>query len=104
MIVSAGRWGNDGSNGGNCTLNATDQKIEGTITVDDISSLELNLEKSEYTGAINSSGQAGNVSVTLADDSTWELTGDSYISEFNGDTGNIVTNGFHVYVDGKELV
>lgn len=104
MIVSAGRWGNDGSNGGNCTLNATDQKIEGTITVDDISSLELNLEKSEYTGAINSSGQAGNVSVTLADDSTWELTGDSYISEFNGDTENIVTNGFHVYVDGKELV
>jgi len=103
MIVSAGRWGNDGSNGGNCTLNATDQKIEGTITVDDISSLELNLEKSEYTGAINSSGQAGNVSVTLADDSTWELTGDSYISEFNGDTGNIVTNGFHVYVDGKDL-
>ena len=104
LIVSAGRWGKDGSNGGNCVLNATDQLIEGSITVDDISSLELNLDKSEFTGEINSSGQTGTVSVTLGDDSKWILTGDSYISEFDGDTDNIVTNGFHVYVDGKELV
>ena len=85
-------------------LNATDQLIEGSITVDDISSLELNLDKSQFTGEINSSGQKGTVSVTLGDDSKWILTGDSYISEFDGDTDNIVTNGFHVYVDGKELV
>jgi hypothetical protein len=104
LIVSAGRWGKDGSNGGNCVLGATDQLIEGSITVDDISSLELNLDKSEFTGEINSSGQTGTVSVTLGDDSKWVLTGDSYISEFDGDTDNIVTNGFHVYVDGKELV
>lgn len=104
LIVSAGRWGKDGSNGGNCVLGATDQLIEGSITVDDISSLELNLDKSEFTGEINSSGQMGTVSVTLGDDSKWILTGDSYISEFDGDTDNIVTNGFHVYVDGKELV
>ncbi|MBE5826701.1 MAG: hypothetical protein E7307_08695 [Butyrivibrio sp.] len=104
LIVSAGRWGEDGSNGGNCVLNATDQLIEGSITVDDISSLELNLEKTEFTGTINSSGRAGTVSVTLGDDSKWILTGDSYISEFNGDIDNIDTNGFHVYVDGKELV
>ena len=104
LIVSAGRWGKDGSNGGNCVLGATDQLIEGSITVDDISSLELNLDKSEFTGEINSSGQMGTVSVSLGDDSKWVLTGDSYISEFDGDTDNIVTNGFHVYVDGKELV
>lgn len=104
LIVSAGRWGKDGSNGGNCVLGATDQLIEGSITVDDISSLELDLDKSEFTGEINSSGQTGTVSVTLGDDSKWILTGDSYISEFDGDTDNIVTNGFHVYVDGKELV
>jgi len=60
--------------------------------------------QSEFTGEINSSGQTGTVSVTLGDDSKWVLTGDSYISEFDGDTDNIVTNGFHVYVDGKELV
>ena len=85
-------------------LGATDQLIEGSITVDDISSLELNLDKSEFTGEINSSGQTGTVSVTLGEDSKWTLTGDSYISEFDGDTDNIDTNGFHVYVDGKELV
>ena len=104
LIVSAGRWGKDGSNGGNCVLGATDQLIEGNITVDDISSLELNLDKSQFTGEINSSGQTGTASVTLGDDSKWILTGDSYISEFDGDIDNIVTNGFHVYVDGKELV
>ena len=104
LIVSAGRWGKDGSNGGNCVVNVTDQLIEGQITVDDISSLELDLDKSEFTGEINSSGQTGTVSVTLGDDSKWILTGDSYISEFDGDTDNIVTNGFHVYVVGKELV
>ncbi len=104
LIVSAGRWGKDGSNGGECILNAMDQLIEGSITVDDISSLELNLEKTEFTGTVNSSGQAGTVSVTLGSDSKWILTGDSYISEFDGDTDNIDTNGFHVYVNGKELV
>ncbi len=104
LIVSAGRWGKDGSNGGTCVLNAKDQVIEGSITVDDISFLELNLEGAEFTGMVNSSGQAGTVSVTLGSDSKWILTGDSYISEFDGDVDNIETNGFHVYVDGKELV
>ncbi|MCR4834661.1 MAG: hypothetical protein K5900_13960 [Butyrivibrio sp.] len=103
LIVSAGRWGSDGSNGGNCVLNAEEQTIEGTITVDDISSLEMNLEQSDYTGAINSSGQAGTVVVNLSDDSSWTLTADSYISEFEGDLDNVNTNGYHLYVDGVEV-
>ncbi|MBQ7429108.1 MAG: hypothetical protein IJV29_05530 [Butyrivibrio sp.] len=103
LIVSAGRWGSDGSNGGNCVLNAEEQTIEGTITVDNISSLEMNLEQSDYTGAINSSGQAGTVVVNLSDDSTWTLTADSYISEFEGDLDNVDTNGYHLYVDGVEV-
>jgi hypothetical protein len=103
LIVSAGRWGSDGSNGGNCVLNAEEQTIEGTITVDDISSLEMNLEQSDYAGAINSSGQAGTVVVNLSDDSTWTLTADSYISEFEGNLDNVDTNGYHLYVDGVEV-
>lgn len=103
LIVSAGRWGSDGSNGGNCVLNAEEQTIEGIITVDDISSLEMNLEQSDYTGAINSSGQAGTVVVNLSDDSTWTLTADSYISEFEGNLDNVDTNGYHLYVDGVEV-
>ncbi|MCR5769906.1 MAG: right-handed parallel beta-helix repeat-containing protein [Butyrivibrio sp.] len=104
LIVSAGRWGSDGSNGGTVELNADNQTIEGTITVDEISSLTLNLTGSEFEGSINTDGEAGSVSVTLDDDSKWVLTGDSYITEFDGDTDNIETNGYHVYVNGEELV
>ena len=32
LIVSAGRWGKDEKNGGNCTFNAVKQKLKGTIT------------------------------------------------------------------------
>ena len=104
LIVSSGRWGKDGSNGGECTLNATDQKLEGSITVDDISSLEINLSNSTYEGAINEDGAAGNVTVTLEDDSTWTLTTDSYISDFEGDLDNITANGHHLYVNGKQVI
>ena len=44
LIVSAGRWGKDGKNGGKCTFNAEDQTLEGNITVDSIKRL-LNMLK-----------------------------------------------------------
>lgn len=103
LIASASRWGKDGSNGGNCTLNATGQTLEGSIAVDSISSLALNLASSDYTGAINTDGAAGTVDVTLDGTSTWTLTGDSYISSFAGDAGSIVSNGHTVYVNGAAL-
>ncbi len=103
LIVSEGRWGKDGKNGGNCVFNASEQNLEGSITVDEISTLELNLTGSTYEGAINESGQAGEVSVTLDSSSTWTLTGDSYITSFEGDTSNIVTNGFSLYVNGEKI-
>lgn len=98
LIVSAGRWGKDGSNGGDCTLNAKDQTLTGDILVDTISSLTLNLTGSSYTGAITGEGD---VSVTLDADSVWTLTGDSSISSFTGDPANIVTNGYTIYVGGE---
>ena len=100
LIVSAGRWGKDGKNGGKCVFNAEDQTLEGNITVDSISSLELNLKNSTYKGAIANEGK---VTVTLDSGSKWELTGDSYITEFNGDVSNIISNGYKLYVDGKAL-
>ena len=104
LIVSSGRWGKDGSNGGDCTLNATDQKLEGSITVDEISSLEINLSNSTYEGAINEDGAAGSVTVNLEDGSKWKLTGDSYISELEGDPNSITANGHHLYVNGKQVL
>ena len=44
LIVSAGRWGKDGKNGGKCVFNAEDQTLEGNITVDSIKRL-LNMLK-----------------------------------------------------------
>ncbi len=57
LIVSAGRWGKDGKNGGKCVFNAEDQTLEGNITVDSISSIELNLKNSTYKGAIANEGK-----------------------------------------------
>ena len=100
LIVSKGRWGKDGSNGGSCILNATNQSLSGDIIVDEISSLELNLNSSNYEGTISSNGYTV---VNLDNNSTWSLTGDSYISEFNGDIYSIITNGYTLYVNGIAL-
>ena len=43
------------------------------------------------------------VTVTLESGSTWNLTGDCYIDEFNGDASGIVSNGYTVYVNGNAL-
>ncbi len=104
LIVSSGRWGKDGRNGGDCTLNAENQTLEGTITVDSISTLKLSLTDSCLTGSINETGSAGKVSVSLYGESTWTLTGDSYITSFEGDLAKVITGGYHLYVNGKAVL
>ncbi len=101
LIVSAGRWGKDGRNGGNVTFNAQDQTLNGNITVDDISSLELTLSAAVLTGAVNSENSGAQISVTLDSGSTWILTGDSYITEFEGDLSCVDTNGYQLYINGE---
>lgn len=98
-------WGTKGANGGDVTLSAVSQKINGNILVDEISSLDLNMaDSSELSGAINPDNNGGEVNVTLDDASTWTLTADSYITSFDGDLSNIVSNGCHLYVDGNMAV
>lgn len=97
-------WGTEGENGGDVVLNAEKQQIDGDIIVDEISSLKLSLaDGSTLTGVVNEKGEAGTVEVTLSDDSTWELTGDSYITSFDGNVSNIIGNGYHVYVNGEAI-
>lgn len=97
-------WGTEGSNGGDVTLTADSQKIEGNILVDDISSLKLSMSNgTNYKGSINPDGTSGEVEVTLDNGSTWTLTGDSYITGFHGDTSNIDTNGYHLYVKDEQI-
>ena len=97
LIVSAGRWGKDGRNGGNCTFAAQDQTLEGDILVDSISILDLSLTNSSYTGAIRGEGS---VSVTMDAASTWTLTGDSFITSLDGDLSGLSLNGYTLYVNG----
>ena len=103
LRAEAAGWGTEGSNGGNVTLNAKDQSIDGDIIVDDVSTLNLYLtDGSTLNGAINTSGEAGAVYVELSSDSIWTLTGDSYITSLTCDNDSINLNGYTLNVDGQE--
>ena len=39
----------------------------------------------------------------LDETSTWTLTADTYIMDFSGNAGNVVSNGFTLYVGGAAL-
>ena len=103
LRACAAGWGSEGSNGGQVTLNAEEQTIDGDIVVDKVSTLNLLMtEKSAFTGEINEDGAAGDVYVELKNGSTWKLTGDSYITSLTCDADSIDLNGHKLYVNGKE--
>ena len=104
LRAAAAGWGNEGSNGGKVNMTASGQTINGSMLVDDVSTLNLYLkEKSAFTGAINTDGQKGDVYVEIEDGSTWKLTADSYVSGLTvSDKSAIDLNGHKLYVDGKE--
>lgn len=97
-------WGKSGENGGDVKMTLTDQTVEGDIVVDEISSLDLDMSGSVLTGAINADNSGGNISVFLDENSTWNLTSDSYISSFEGDISIINAGEFHLYVNGEMVV
>ena len=103
LRAEAAGWGNEGSNGGHVTLNASKQTIDGNILVDDISSLNLYLSDSSlFTGSINTDGEEGEVYVELDEGSTWILSEDSYITSLTCDADSIDLNGHKLYVNGVE--
>ncbi len=98
-------WGTEGANGGDVTMVTDAQTFEGNILVDEISTLNLTMENgTEFTGAINPDGEGGSVEVSMDESSTWSLTADSYITNFDGDTSQIVSNGYHLYVNGEMVL
>lgn len=80
LDASADSWGTSGKNGGNVTLNLTNQDIKGAIICDDVSTITVNLKSG----------------------SSWTLLGDSYITSFNGDYSAINLNGYKLYINGVE--
>ena len=88
-------WGNEGSNGGKATLNLKNQQVEGDLTVDGVSTLELVLENSKFVGKINNDKKASKLTIKLDSNSKITLTGDSYYTSLtNGDSnGKNIDNG-----------
>ena len=106
LRIQKDSWGKSGSNGGDVTLNLTNQNVEGNIVVDSISKLTMNLSNgSSYKGAINSSNE-GEVNITLDKTSAITLTGNTYVKLLtNADStnSNINLNGYKLYVNGVEF-
>jgi hypothetical protein len=103
--VSDGRWGTDGSNGGNLTFTADQQTLSGDIEVNNISTLSVILQNgSTLTSAINAANTGKEVNLTLDTSSTWNVTADSYLTCLTNPDGisgdsitNITGNGHTVY-------
>ena len=106
LRIQKDSWGKSGSNGGDVTLNMTNQKVEGNVVVDSISKLEINLTSgSIFKGSINNDNE-GEVTLTLDKTSYITLTKDTYVKTLtNADStnSNINLNGFKLYVNGVEL-
>ena len=103
LRAAAAGWGNEGSNGGQVTLNATNQTINGDMLVDSVSTLNLYLKSgSAFNEAINPDGAEGSVYVEIEDGSTWTLTSDSYVSSLTCSADSIKLNGHKLYVNGVE--
>lgn len=109
VLISAkatSEWGNEGSNGGNVTLNAENQTLTGNIEADSISTVTMNLTSSTYEGTINGDKSAKEVTLKLDKNSKIKLTGDSYVTSLedaDSTYSNIDFNGHTLYVNGKAL-
>ena len=110
-VVGNSKWGNTGANGANVIFTCTNQELDGDILVDTISTLKLTLSSnSVFTGTINieentdaTSSVDDNVTVTIEEGSTWNLTGDCTISTLIN-SGTINYNGYTITLaDGTVL-
>ena len=97
---NTGEWGRSGSNGGDLSFTSVNQVLSGNIYVDSISTAVLKLSSTGISSAINPSNTAGSISLSLSGDSTWSLTGNSYLTTFSDDDttlSNIQSNGYNIY-------
>ena len=95
------RWGKTGENGSHLTLRASNQELSGIILADSISTIALEMtNESSLVGAVNTDNTAKEVTVKLSKDSSWTLTGDSYVKSLT----NADTTGENIHLNGYKLV
>ena len=104
--VTSDRWGVTDQNGGNFTLNAENQLLEGAVLANRISQVTLNLgDDAVFSGSVNPDNQADSMVVNLKSGATWELTEDSYVTKLvdeDGSFSNIKSNGHNIYYSKAE--
>jgi hypothetical protein len=90
-----------GTAGGDVTLTAIDQELQGTVSCNNLSNIDITLSgTSTLTGDVVIE-DGGQVNVTLEDDANWIATGASYVTSIDGVelSGSTTTN-----VDGADTV
>lgn len=103
-VESNNEFGDIGDNGADVTFTATDENLNGNIIVDELSKVRLNLNNTKFKGQINKNNVSKNIDVTFDTNSSWTLTGNSYVNTLTvtkKDLKNIrkyiKSNGYNVY-------
>lgn len=106
-VEGTSEWGKSGSNGGEVTLNATNQELSGNIELDNLSSITINLnENSTLESTINANNNAKDVTLKIDKSSKLTLTGDTYVTSLEDEDAsysNINFNGYKLYVNGSAI-
>nr|WP_295787767.1 hypothetical protein [uncultured Veillonella sp.] len=104
VSVSQGQW--DSKRNSALVLKAVGENLTGHIVADRTSKVEVKLENSTLTGAINAGNEAKSVELYIGKGSTWNVTADSYVTKLANEdrtNSNIHTNGHTVVVDNTVL-
>jgi hypothetical protein len=73
-----------GTAGGEVTLTATDQKLEGTVSCNNLSSIDITLSGTSTLSGDVVIENGGQVNLSLEDDAKWTATGASYVTSLDG--------------------
>lgn len=103
---SSNNWGTEGKNGGTATFTGIAQTLNGNISTDKISSVDLNLtDGSTWTGVSEGSN---NLNVTVDGTSTWVVTEDTTVADLSAADGAKIVDAdgktVTVKADGKTVV
>lgn len=100
LNAAADQWGTTGGNGGHVIFSADGTALRGDMLADAWSTLNLTfMNRSAYQGAVNPTGAARTVYLTLDANSCWEVTDDSVVTTItNADPtfANVIGNGHRV--------
>lgn len=99
LVLAAGNdgshgWGTAGANGAEVVFTAIDQPLAGNVFVDAISSFDLYLTNSTYTGTVVTTNSAPDVDVSVSADSTWIVTSDCTLKSLTAASGAKIVDAY----------